>query len=269
MTALSRVPGPVDARAPERIPPHSRTVPERPWWDNRWDSARAPLCQRLALRYVAKVALTLVLIVSPARAQARLTEDQTLGRYLSGYMTAVGITQDSLARMLPWLGSSQSARVNRLSAIRAGAVSASDSELVRIGRVVDSLFRARLDASAELRAYRIVGRVRPIVRPAPPPSAPVGPAPTPAPTPVRTVAIASGRMYIDNSTYWLEVTAHGLANGARVIVRDHAATPSFDGQTLFVRITSSSGFTLWRDSARTQSVIATARGGRGTLEVLP
>jgi len=218
--------------------------------------------------------LLLALIARPGRGQV-LSEQQTMGRYLSGYMTAVGITQDSLARLVPWLASSQTARVNRLSAIRNGTVAAGDSELVRIGRTIDSLFRARLAPSAEARAWAIVTQVRPVIRPVPPPapSAPLpppppAPVPAPPPAPSRTIAIAGGRMNIDGVTYWLDVPGHALATGARVIVRGHAATPSFDGDTLTVTRTSASALLLWRDAARTVPVVAPQRGGRGTLEIL-
>lgn len=101
--------------------------------------------------------------VPRAEAQARLTGTETRGRYVSASMTLVNVTQDSLARLMPWLGTSHSARVNRLSRIRNGSIRETDSTYKLVAGVLDSLAYARLDTTqidSITRLYRDVWRLR-------------------------------------------------------------------------------------------------------------
>lgn len=199
-------------------------------------------------RLLLLAALTAAL-VAPVDAQVRLDRPHTLGRYLSGYMTAVGITNDSLARLVPSLAKTQSARVTRLSAIRNGTQATADSVFVRIGKALDSLMRARLDTTAELKALELIRQVRarPVVVP---------------PTPVVTVTVTDANNVMGIG-FTAQLTAT-LRDAAGAILTGPAVT--WTSSNPAVATVSATGLVTGR-AAGSVTITASSGGRSGTAAV--
>ncbi len=112
---------------------------------------KAPRCWLILL------ALFVIGLAGATQLPTQLTLAQTLGRGLVGYRAAVGITQDSFAKVLraQWPTMTR----DRLSAIENGRAVVGDGEVLAIGRTLDSLAWARLDTLALDSLNRIACRV--------------------------------------------------------------------------------------------------------------
>ena len=210
-------------------------------------------------------------VTGQAQAPARLTPQQTLGRYVSAGLVMVGpdISQDSLAAWWARPGS-VSERSARLSAIRDGSVSASDSELVSLAVMLDSLWRNRADTSVEWRAGNLYQLARGQTRPRRAHVARVtGPAAPPQPAapqlPIAAQRIATNRLA--RGTYRIDVPGHGLVTGQAIRVIGHQASPSLEGRRFWVQVVDGTILWLWADSARTRPVVVRTAGSGGTIEI--
>lgn len=215
------------------------------------------------------IALGLLLLPAAGLGQ-RIDSLATRGRYLSAGMTLAGLTQDSLARLLPAsFGSSQTARVARLSAMRNGRAFESDSVFRLVGAVLLARFYEAADTAQILWAQRNYATIARARRPPAPPAPP--PAPMPSPI-LRSLPIAYAQTASNPAalgTYRLNVHSHGMRAGDSLIVRNHAgAVPSLDGRRFFVLPVDSIILWLWLDPARTQPVRVTTPGTGGSIDVL-
>lgn len=214
-------------------------------------------------------ALLLTGVAGVARAQspARLTAAQTLGRYISAGLVMLGpeVSQDSLA--LWWRADgSVSERAARIGAIRDGLVMATDSELVSLAVMMDTLWRNRADTSVERRATTMYYQARRVSRPAP-----AGARAATAARPVRTAAITSQRVATNQAargTYRLDVPQHGLTTGQSIRVTGHGALPTLEGRRLWVQVVDATILWLWADSTRSVPVRVRTLGRGGVIEVL-
>ena len=208
------------------------------------------------------VRLAVLLLLAPRLAAQQLTPAQTIGREISGGMTTVNVTQDSLAKLvgagLRSATSSASSRVARLSAIRNGAVTAGDSELVAIGTVLMRLWLAQRDSLTERHVTVLYWQTRLALAP------PV--------VPLKSVAITTSRLISPfNDVYgvWLADSTSGIHDRQRVTLRNHSAVPSLNGLTLYARVRFTNLIGLYRDSLFAQPVTVATLGNGGTVEWRP
>lgn len=207
--------------------------------------------------FIAFVFILLALFASAAPVHPQtLTSTQrvTVGKYLSASMTLVDITQDSLARLSPWLATSQSARAARISAIRNGRDSTTTltSTLTRLGNTLDSLFYLTADTTAVPIASGIYFSVRAARHPPLPP--------------LKKTNITSTRYIEPFATYGLFIQDTTIRDRTAVVVRGHSSTPDLNGQTFYARVRLSGLIGLYRDTLFTRPVWPQSLGSGGTVE---
>lgn len=189
----------------------------------------------------------LLFLLSQAAPRQNLA--QTEGNILKGYMTAFGYTTQAS------LSSATKIPATRISLVTRGLDTLRDREMDSLTAIFSRRFALTMDEGVFVRLSN--SRLR------------VYPRPIPASFPVKGMADGRHDPTLTPPGYRFRVLNHGLTLPTRVIIRFHAATPSFDNTPLFVRRLGPNDLALYWDTLGTKPVVTTANGFGGTMQRTP